>query len=314
MERNTSGRKGHAPIDRRDSITDSALPGKCAQVDDFVRGSSRRTTSSLALGWPGMVIERHSADAAERQERFSPHHILAVWETYSFQTEHRDSRGAMVRVTKNPGWIDFFPAGILSPCRSTGPSEMVVCAFNPEFAKGVEGELDFGSAGNLTEFSTAGDETLRNLVKMMASEVEMKGAHGRLYADCLTHALITHILFLVRGKRRDVYASGLPNHLLQRVVSRMRADLATDITLSILAAECGYSRTHFLRMFRTATGYTPHQYLLHLRLQAARQMLKQRSRSLIEIAIDCGFSSHAHFSRTFRQVVGITPSAFRRNL
>lgn len=296
------------------NMTEFPLLGKCTQIDAFVRGASRRTMSSLALGWSGMVIERHSADAAERQESFSPHHILALWETHTFQTEHCDAHGAVVRVKKNPGWIDFFPAGILSSCRSTGPSKMVVCAFNPEFAKEVAEDLGLGSAGDLTGFSTTEDETLRNLVKIVVSEAEMDGVHGRLYADHLAHALITHILFLVKGKKRNKYVSGLPNHLLQRVLSRMRADLATDIKLSALAAECGYSRTHFLRMFQIATGYTPHQYLLHLRLQAARQMLKQRSRSIIEIAADCGFSSHAHLSRTFRRIIGITPSAFRRNL
>ncbi len=136
------------------NMTEFPLLGKCAQIDAFVRGASRRTMSSLALGWSGMVIERHSADAAERQESVSPHHILALWETHTFQTEHCDAHGAVVRVKKNPGWIDFFPAGILSSCRSTGPSKMVVCAFNPEFAKEVAEDLGLGSAGDLTGFST----------------------------------------------------------------------------------------------------------------------------------------------------------------
>src|SRR5882672_8430570 len=92
------------------------------------------------LGWRGLVIERHRADASERQERTSSHHVLALWERHTFHTEHNDGRGRMARVTKRAGCIDFFPVGILSACRPTGPSEMTVCAFHPEFAKEVEEE------------------------------------------------------------------------------------------------------------------------------------------------------------------------------
>jgi AraC family transcriptional regulator len=104
----------------------------------------------------------------------------------------------------------------------------------------------------------------------------------------------------------------LQKRLLQRVLGRMRAELATDLDLHTLAAESGYSRSHFLRTFRAAMGCSPHQWLTRLRLEQAKTMLRENSPSLIAIALDCGFSSHAHFSNTFRQIVGVTPSDYRR--
>jgi AraC family transcriptional regulator len=104
----------------------------------------------------------------------------------------------------------------------------------------------------------------------------------------------------------------LPKRLLQRVLDRMNADLAADLDLSTLAAESGYSRSHFLRTFRAAMGCSPHQCLTRLRLEQSKTLLRENSISLIDIALDCGFSSHAHFSNTFRQIVGVTPSAYRR--
>jgi transcriptional regulator GlxA family with amidase domain len=104
----------------------------------------------------------------------------------------------------------------------------------------------------------------------------------------------------------------LRNRLLQRVLDRMKADLATDLDLSTLAAESGYSRSHFLRMFRARMGCSPHQYLTRLRVDQAKTILREYSVSLIDIALACGFSSHAHFSNTFRQIVGVTPSEYRR--
>jgi len=48
-------------------------------------------------------------------------------------------------------------------------------------------------------------------------------------------------------------------------------------------------------------------------VEQAKKILRTNSDSLIDIALDCGFSSHAHFSNTFRQIVGVTPSEYRRS-
>src|SRR5271167_4486475 len=94
----------------------------------------------------------------------------------------------------------------------------------------------------------------------------------------------------------------LQKRWVQRVLDRMKADLATDLDLSRLAAESGYSRSHFLRTFRAAIGCSPHQWLTRLRMDHAKTMLRRDAESLIVIALACGFSSHAHFSNTFRQL------------
>ena len=67
-------------------------------------------------------------------------------------------------------------------------------------------------------------------------------------------------------------------------------------------------------MFRAATGYSPHNYLLNLKLERAQELLRNPSMSLIDIALDCGFSSHSHMSRLFHKIVGVTPSAYRRSV
>ena len=101
--------------------------------------------------------------------------------------------------------------------------------------------------------------------------------------------------------------------LLRRVVERMQS-FDSDLSLQALANESGYSRVHFVRMFKAATGSSPHNYLVNLKLERARELLKIPSMSLIDIALDCGFSSHSHMSRLFHKFVGVTPSAYRRSL
>ena len=107
--------------------------------------------------------------------------------------------------------------------------------------------------------------------------------------------------------------SPLPKYILHRVIERMR-NLDTKLSLEVLAKESGYSRVHFVRMFRAATGYPPHSYLLKLRVDRVRELQATSTLSLTEIAIECGFSSHSHLSRVFRQVMGATPSEYRRSL
>ena len=82
--------------------------------------------------------------------------------------------------------------------------------------------------------------------------------------------------------------------------------------LRSLANEAGYSRGHFLNMFRASTGLTPHRYLVNRRVVRARILLERRDRTLIDIAIACGFSSQAHMSQVFREKTGVTPGEYRR--
>lgn len=66
-------------------------------------------------------------------------------------------------------------------------------------------------------------------------------------------------------------------------------------------------------MFKAATGQTPHRYLLELRLSSAQSMLMDPALPLTDIALACGFSSHAHLSTAFRSRFGAAPSAYRRD-
>ena len=94
----------------------------------------------------------------------------------------------------------------------------------------------------------------------------------------------------------------------------MESEFRSDLNLETLAGESGYSRNHFLRLFRAATGYSPHQYLLKLRLKEAKSMMKNKALDLLEIALACGFSSDIQLSRAFLKTHGFSPSQYRRNI
>ena len=85
-----------------------------------------------------------------------------------------------------------------------------------------------------------------------------------------------------------------------------------DYSLTELASYAGLSPWHFLREFKKYTGLPPHSWLVQLRLQKARQLLKQ-GHNITITAQSCGFSDQSHFNRHFKKAMGVTPSQYMLN-
>ena len=86
---------------------------------------------------------------------------------------------------------------------------------------------------------------------------------------------------------------------------------AKPLDVSAVAAVACLSEAHFIRSFRRCFGETPHRYLQRRRVERAMFLLRETSRSVTDVCFDIGFTSLGTFSRTFRDIVGETPSAYR---
>jgi len=103
-------------------------------------------------------------------------------------------------------------------------------------------------------------------------------------------------------------ARGDATYHVERLLS---ARFGEDLKLADLAREVGLSVYHLSRTFRRETGLTLHQYRHQLRLRHGIEPLRHGSRSLAELALALGFSSHSHFSSAFRREFGLSPSEWR---
>jgi len=285
-----------------------------AEISALLDSSTLTSPSSVPLGWDGVAVERHIIGSGEKPELSINQHFLILWDTHIAVGESERSPGKFVPYKKLPHTITTCPPGIRPAIRSATEHEVLVCTISRRFLDEVEAELDRRPSSPLHQLYGADEPVLRDLMVLLEKEAEAGGPSGKVYAESLSTALATRLLFAARSLRqpRDNTSSPLPRRVLRRVFDRMEAEFDSDLTLTQLAAESGYSRTHFLRMFRGATGQSPHRYLLELRLKKAASMLASRSLSLMDIALACGFSSHAHFSTAFRSRFGLSPSAFRR--
>ena len=103
------------------------------------------------------------------------------------------------------------------------------------------------------------------------------------------------------------------NHLraARDEIDRRYADPGLDIPT--LARTALASEAHFIRSFKREFGETPHRYLQRRRVERAMFLLRQTDRSVTEISLDAGFFSLGTFSRTFREIVGQSPTEFRNS-
>ena len=98
------------------------------------------------------------------------------------------------------------------------------------------------------------------------------------------------------------------------VIGHLHDHFGESIATEELAEMAGLSVSHFERRFRLAFGASPRQYLIRVRVERAATMLRESDQSITAIANACGFYDHAHFSRSFRRVMSIAPSAYRRRI
>jgi AraC-like DNA-binding protein len=102
------------------------------------------------------------------------------------------------------------------------------------------------------------------------------------------------------------------NRWMLRARDAIDRDYARPLDIPALARIALVSEAHFIRTFRATFGETPHRYLQRRRVERAMALLRSTDRSVTEICLAVGFSSLGTFSRTFRDIVGRSPSGFRR--
>jgi AraC-like DNA-binding protein len=103
------------------------------------------------------------------------------------------------------------------------------------------------------------------------------------------------------------------NRRLLRARDAMDRSYAEPLDIAALARIAHVSEAHFIRTFRATFGETPHRYLQRRRIERAMFLLRATDRSVTDICLDVGFNSLGTFSRTFRDVVGRSPSEYRRH-
>ena len=159
------------------------------------------------------------------------------------------------------------------------------------------------------------DLVLTQLTKSILPYIGRPGWPCPLALDHLSLILRAHLLQKYAGLRKPptILVGGLGPWQKRRATELLSENLSGRIRLSQLAAECGLSVSHFARSFKASFGVSAHGWLVQRRIERSQELLMHTGRSLADIADQAGFTDQAAFSRTFRQIVGITPGRWRRD-
>ena len=174
---------------------------------------------------------------------------------------------------------------------------------------------DKAGAVEVTDFFGR-DETLAHLSFACAEILCVRTAGNAKRVVAFAHLLAIYIAEKhtnIASQKPD-YRGGLPIARLRKIEDYVRAHLAERILLETLAGLAELSPFHFSRVFKQATGMTPLHFVTRERMLQAQQLIRETSRSLIEIALEVGYTNPSHFAQVFRQTVGMAPTQFRNAL
>jgi AraC family transcriptional regulator len=190
---------------------------------------------------------------------------------------------------------------------SQGSTEAILVAIDPgQFALAAAEGSAFEAA--LIERLSGGDRALFNLARSLALECADGYPNGALFWNGMASTFIEGLLVRHTSRFKVLPRGGLDKHVLDRLRDYVLAHLDESIEASTLASIAGRSPFHFTRMFARSVGMTPYRYVVHLRLQRAIELMRERRHGLAEIAATTGFADQSHLSRWVRRVHGVSPT------
>ncbi len=147
-----------------------------------------------------------------------------------------------------------------------------------------------------------------HLAEALAAELARPGPLSEMALDAMARLLLVAV---ARHQGQREPAAALSPAMLARLDEFVLAHLSERLLVRDLAAVAGLSTTHFAHAYTRATGQSPHQRVLALRVQRALQLLTTTRRPLAEVAADCGFASQQHMTQVLRRHCGLTPGRLR---
>lgn len=149
-------------------------------------------------------------------------------------------------------------------------------------------------------------------VELLAEEMERESAGAEPgYEVALRAKLLELMVYLSRAYTSTDTTEAHALLRVGNVIGALENDFSRDWKLDDLLKIAHMSRSNLMRVFRKATGQTPIEYLVRLRIQRAMEMLRNTDLPITAIALEVGFNDSNYFTRQFRRVVGLPPRSFR---
>ncbi|HEY5769132.1 MAG TPA: AraC family transcriptional regulator [Terrimicrobium sp.] len=282
--------------------------GKCLVA---CRGEAWRETraSIFAVPQAGVVLNIPSVSEP-----------VLVWVTSGeVETQERETGGPWITSRVKKGSFFLTAAGSPYDCRwrtlTPEPFELMMVLLGlPLLQRALEDVFGANAIhAQLRDVSGFMDATLDWLLERLRGEL-MRRKASLLFVQGIAQAIAIHLArnYAVTIDESQCGSPSLPGYKLRQITDWMAEHVAEDLSLAQLAAQAGLSKFHFHRLFKSATGVSPSHYHIHLRMDAARRLLRETKKSIVAVALDVGCANPSHFAQLFRRETGLSPSDYRR--
>ncbi len=255
-----------------------------------------------------VIVQRYSATSAQFVLPPVPWNALSV-HIAGKRTFTESGSGETVGIF--PSAAVLAPAGRSAAWTYSGYVEFSVFIFPPDPAAELIQTLTNEFAGLEKPLAVT-----NRLLSALADEFlsPTKDVTDQSYLDRLVPVLIEQCGRAIARHRRAVpVVKDIQLHRLHEVVRHMHTDLKQKYLVADYARFCGISESHFRRVFKQATGESVHRYVLELRLSKARELLVGSNMPLALVREECGFTSAAAFSESFKKRYHVSPSQMRKS-
>lgn len=274
--------------------------------------------SSQPMGWKGLLFQEFNHPSHEIREYVMPDHMIIVGRPQAVYQENRiDGRLYHHHYfqTANSNLL-MVPADVTNSVVWTGDAEFSILTLCPKFVREVAHESIDPDRVELTPQVWTVDRLIYQICLSLKDDIEAGYPTGKIFGESAATMLAARILqqYSVRTPKLASDEDGLSSYNLRQVLDYIRSHLSQDLSIADLAQVAGMSPYYFLRLFKKSMHVTPHQYIIQMRIDRAKELLRSRELSIADIAFECGFTSQSHFTNVFRQSIGIAPRAYQRSL
>ncbi|HZR44732.1 MAG TPA: AraC family transcriptional regulator [Ktedonobacteraceae bacterium] len=279
--------------------------------------------SSEEAGWEEIAVQAYHEPAEyEWIAEGTRHSSLVLVARGSLHVEQRPVNGPWSGQTFHQGDLLLQPGSTTSTelhwkCLSSEPLHLLYIHLSQDLLARTAQELTKHDPARLDLVSHFGfqDPLLAQIGLTLWQELEHSAPAGKLYGQAAAQMLAVHLLHHYTALSVEIQerSQGFTPRQMNHLVEFILAHLSEDLSLEVLAQQVGFSPYHFTRLFREATGETPHQFVQRQRVERAKKLLRDSDVPLAHVALECGFANQSHLTRVLKRHLHLTPRVYRHN-